>query len=77
MAKKEEPWSLANFLQGPRKSFYGDKSGELELLSGAARPTALQTLAKRFDFAYDTRPKGPVKVKSKSSKINPKDAKTW
>jgi len=77
--KKDEPWSLAGFLSGPKKSFYGDKKdeGQLELLSGAAFPPALETLSKRFAFAYDTRPKKAVKVKSKSSKINPKDAKSW
>jgi len=79
MAKKEEPssWSLGEFLSGPRKAFYGDKFGEQELLSGAARPTALQTLNKRFSFDYDTRPKKAVKTTSKSSSINPKDASTW
>lgn len=78
MAKKEEePWSLGGFLSSPRKSFYGESKGELELLSGAARPTALETLSRRFKFDYDTRPKKPVQVKSKSSTINPKDASTW
>ena len=79
MAKKDTPWSFTGFLQSPRKSFYGDKKseGELELLSGQNRPGALATLSQRFKFDYDTRPKKPVKVASKSSKINPKDAKTW
>jgi len=78
---KEEEWSLANFLSSGRKSFYGEKSkfGEKELLSGANRPTALETLSKRFAFDYDTRPKGKsVKpVKKSNGKFNPKNAKTW
>lgn len=81
MKEEKEEWSLANFLSSGRKSFYGEKSkfGEKELLSGAARPTALETLSKRFAFDYDTRPKGKsVKpVKKSNSKFNPKDAKTW
>lgn len=76
---KEEEWSLASFLSSGRKSFSGEKFGEKELLSGAARPTALETLSKRFAFDYDTRPKGKsVKpVKKSNGKFNPKDTKTW
>ena len=31
---KKEGFSLTGFLQNPRKSFYGDKSGELEYKGG-------------------------------------------
>jgi len=75
--KKDEPWSLTGFLQKPRKSFFGDKNldGELELLSGAARPGVLETLNKRFDIGYDTRSRKRtpgVKAKAKAKPVT-----TW
>ena len=59
--KQSEPWSLGSFLMGGRKSFDGSVNGELELLSGAARPEAVTQLEKRFKIGYDTRPRGAVK----------------
>merc|ERR1719326_1097856 len=79
-AKKEKGFTLTSFLSDPRKSFYGEakKEGEMEYLSGLARPEAVETLSKRFAFEYDTRTKGKVKTTTKSNtKFNPKDAKSW
>merc|ERR1719224_45352 len=50
--KKEEPWSLTSFLMGGRKSFRGDNTGELELLSGVLKPKAKPKAAGRQVTAW-------------------------
>jgi len=74
--KKDEPWSLANWLMSGRKSFDGKMESELELLSGAARPGALETLGKRFQIGYDTRPRTQAKPKAKA-KTSGKGVTAW
>merc|ERR1719230_725899 len=41
---------------------------DLELLSGLARPSALETVGKRFDIEYDTRNRGKGPAKQSKSK---------
>ena len=65
--KKEEPWSLTSFLMGGRKSFRGENTGELELLSGVLKPKSDEPgqLASRFKIGYDTRARSAAKAKAK------------
>jgi len=64
--KKGQGWSLTGFLMSGRKSNDG-KFGELELLSGAARPGADEAgqLNNRFKILYDNRPRKAAKAKAK------------
>merc|ERR1719453_209640 len=73
---KDQQGGLLSWLMSGRKSFDGKTESELELLSGAARPGALQTLNKRFEFGYDTRPKAKAKAKAKP-KAGGKQITTW
>merc|ERR1719453_1628115 len=73
---KDQQGGLLSWLMSGRKSFDGKTESELELLSGAARPGALQTLNKRFEFGYDTRPKAKAKAKA-NPKAGGKQITTW
>lgn len=65
--KKDQPWSLTNFLMGGRKDKFGRNNFELELLSGATRKAAddPSELNARFKIGYDTRSRKVVKPKAK------------
>jgi len=55
--KKENPWSLTNFLMSGRKDRFGKTNNELEILSGVTKPNSddPRELNNRFKISYDTR----------------------